>query len=161
MRGCWYDTVVEIAFASDCPPLQIAFASLQARFGSSIRTSSVPVGVAVMRQPWSFPAVVRPAAVTVAPCTLKRLSRTVSSLIESGAALKRSSNSNAVPSWFCGTSTKFARGFGGVVRPAPPWTAAPLWSSTASALLATLRMAPPLSARLFGVTPIVSCSPSP
>ena len=71
--------------------------------------------------------------------------------------------SNALsPSWRSGSAEKRAVGPGSATPRdvGPPMTANPSWASAASAPLSLLRMAPPLSVRLFRVSNTESYGPS-
>ena len=149
--------VVSAAWASARPPTQIAPGSWQPRAGMRTVTAPAPDGVTVSSHVPACPGASR-ALVIVPPVT--SIAAAASRLGErpSGAPPNATLSVNGVsPSWLAGTLSNRACGAGLLL----PETTVPLCVSVASRSVAALRMVPPLSARLSGVTATSLCAPSP
>ena len=125
--------------------MHTACASSQARAGTRTVTSPGPPGSTVTSQGAFASVDVDRAPVTVPPVT-SSTDAASSAVSPAGAPLNRSPTVNPLsPSWRGGRSSNTASG--SALRGAMPITPAPLWSSTAGACVAALRIAPPPSTR--------------
>ena len=154
--------------SSPPPPAQVAAcrrilrsACRRAARAGAVRCRLPLSGLTVTSQATSLPAVSCRAPTTVPPVACSTPPATIVWLSFVGSALKCSSTVNSfVPSWFAGTPSKRAVG-PSVLRPPAPLTIVWRCPSVAFSLVATLRIVPPFSTKLFAVTAIDMWPPSP
>ena len=139
-------------------PLPAPSVTVSRLASSTVSSSTVGMRSAVSAAPAANATVAGRGAASASPVSVTEMFTLSAAAVGS---VRRSVNTSGVPSVtgvVVGASMD-TTGFG-ESRVAAPCTSAPACVSTASAPVAPLRIVPPFSARLFGVTPMMPWSPS-